>query len=130
MGWGVSRCQSFGAVLLPVLALLTSLPCSCITPLVSIGLQLDVAETVYNDSLACAWRRELAALPAPMARRGGLTNRAQLPDSEALASLVQVGGEGGGEGVAEVLRRTAFQHLRSRTGTSALSNQPKLPCPS
>ncbi|PSC72603.1 pentatricopeptide repeat-containing mitochondrial isoform B [Micractinium conductrix] len=51
--------------------------------------QLDVAETVYNDSLACAWRRELAALPAPMARRGGLTNRAQLPDSEALASLVQ-----------------------------------------
>lgn len=54
--------------------------------------QLEVAETVYNDILARAWRLEQSSLPAPVARRGGLSNRAQLPDSEALASLVQVGG--------------------------------------
>lgn len=53
--------------------------------------QLDTAEVVYNDSLARAWRAENAALPAPTARRGGLSNRAQLPDAEALAVLVQVG---------------------------------------
>lgn len=58
-------------------------------------MQLEVAETVYNDMLACAWRNELASLPSPtMARRGGLSNRAQLPDAEALAALVQVGGMG------------------------------------
>ena len=52
--------------------------------------QLEVAETVYNDMLAQAWRRQVASLPAPAARRGGLSNTAQLPDSEAMASLVQV----------------------------------------
>lgn len=46
------------------------------------------AETVYNDMLACAWRREHAALPAPAARRAGLSHRAHLPDGEALAALV------------------------------------------
>lgn len=74
------------------------------------ALQLDTAELVYNDCLACAWRAEHAALPAPTARRGGLSNRAQLPDAEALAVLVQVRrarhtiaaieGGGGGEGAA------------------------------
>ena len=54
---------------------------------------------MYNDMLACAWRNELAALPSggsppTLARRGGLSNRAQLPDAEALAALVQVGGAG------------------------------------
>ena len=58
-------------------------------------MQLEVAETVYNDMLACAWRNELASLPSPaMARRGGLSNRAQLPDAEALAALVQASGMG------------------------------------
>ncbi|KAL4857943.1 Protein Rf1 [Chlorella vulgaris] len=51
--------------------------------------QLDVAETVYNDMLACAWRRELEGAPGPQARRGGLSNHAQLPDEDALAALVQ-----------------------------------------
>ncbi|EFN58573.1 hypothetical protein CHLNCDRAFT_140730 [Chlorella variabilis] len=51
--------------------------------------QLEVAETVYNDMLACAWRRELHTLPAPAARRGGLSNHGRTPDGEALAALVQ-----------------------------------------
>jgi hypothetical protein len=46
---------------------------------------------VYNDMLACAWRREAAALPDPATRRSGLTDRTRLPDGEALAALVQVG---------------------------------------
>lgn len=40
--------------------------------------------------LARAWRHELEALPPHATRRAGLSHRAQLPDSEATASLVQV----------------------------------------
>ncbi|KAL4457635.1 hypothetical protein ABPG75_012500 [Micractinium tetrahymenae] len=78
--------------------------------------QLDTAEVVYNDSLACAWRAEHAALPAPMARRGGLSNRAQLPDAEALAALVQAFAAAGD------LRSAAkyYKQLR-RSGRSGLA---------
>ncbi len=55
-------------------------------------LQEEVAETVYNDMLALAWHRQRGHLPAPAASRGGLSNTAQLPDTEAMACLVQVGG--------------------------------------
>lgn len=72
-----------------------SFECSQLTALsTSPALQLEVAETVYNDMLALAWRREMegragARLPAPATRRGGLSHRALLPDAEATASLVQ-----------------------------------------
>lgn len=108
------------------------------------ALQLDTAELVYNDCLACAWRAEHAALPAPTARRGGLSNRAQLPDAEALAVLVQVrrarhtiaaieGGGGGGRGCLAVLQvgrrsnRGADARLSGAPGWAAPNRQAACP---
>lgn len=91
--------------------------------------QLTTAEVVYNDSLARAWRAEHAALPTPVARRRGLSNRAQLPDAEALSALVQVR-RGGNDAPRTVARlqpdcpHTAARELGPRSACGQLLEGP------